>query len=381
MSCQSSDFLQSSDTFPERDFEDYDVSAPDKSFSGNTQRSSKTMVKIFRDFLKDKKHPPEFENYTKEELSIQLKEFYVFGRTHDGKPYTNNSLISIRSGLSRYLKSRGAAFDIVYNPEFADANKHFKAQTKRNRESGRGRTTLPPVAKEDLVKLYRHKSVFDTDNPTGLQRKVWFEITYYLCRKGGRDIFRQLTPSDFRVEEDSHGRFVYKVPRDGSAAPRMYSTGGAICPVASFEKYVSLLNPECPFFFQQPKIKETSLDHFWYKGIPTGGKSIGRFMNDISKIGHLSQVYGNKSVQATPAEWLQQSVYDTQLVSASAASYRGQISHSHQAIGSIQVMSGLSSSIQAMPGLSSSNFLSDSALPYFEIKPEQEMQAPLNESS
>ena len=52
-------------------------------------------------------------------------------------------------------------------------------------------------------------------------------------------------------------------------AERMYETGTESCPVASFKKYVSKLNPECVSFFQTLKTVAPDFGP-WYKQNPVG---------------------------------------------------------------------------------------------------------------
>ena len=76
---------------------------------------------------------------------------------------------------------------------------------------------------------------------------------------------RKLNRDHFEVAKDSNGRkCVYQCKDEMSKrirgdnmksrvdAGRMYTTGGPGCPVASFEKYVSKLNPNHTGLFQAP---------------------------------------------------------------------------------------------------------------------------------
>ena len=58
--------------------------------------------------------------------------------------------------------------------------------------------------------------------------------------------------------------------------------GDPLCPVASFEKYVSKLNPHCGAFFQRPK--KMAVDGFWYGNQCIGKKTLGNNMKAIQKI-------------------------------------------------------------------------------------------------
>ena len=117
------------------------------------------------------------------------------------------------------------------------------------------------IDENDIAKLYS-SGVFDQNSPTGLQLKGWFELMLYICRRG-RENLRELKKDHFVVATDSDGRQyvtqavdeLTKMTREdnqssGTDAGRMYETSTDQCPVRSFMKYRSKLNPECELFFK-----------------------------------------------------------------------------------------------------------------------------------
>lgn len=350
-----------------------------------------TAVHIFRQFLKDNKHPTEFETYTTEELCAKLKEFYMSARTIGGRRYKNNSLNSLRSLLGRYLRQKsGSSIDIVHGPEFEAANAQYRYERKQNKD--RGPRGIDAITDADLVKLYQDKHVFNTERPAGLQRKVWFELVYYLCRKEGKRNFRQLKPSDFKIGEDSKGRYVYRVGGRGNkvvggrgdkAGCKMYSTGSRLCPVASFEKYVSLLSQDCPCLFQQVNaVKEDPGGYCWYMRVPVGEKRVGNLMRDISKQANLSQVYNIKSVQSTPVESLQLCVYNNPSVPAAVMTTGPTVPAVAMStvppVGALVATPGgrpHRSILPAPPVTAITYSLSETGLPYVHIKPDSDYEA------
>ena len=73
-----------------------------------------------------------------------------------------------------------------------------------------------------------------------------------------------------------------------------------LCPVKSFQKYISHLNPENKFMWQKP------LDHIdfntkdiWYGKQHVGKNPLRTFMSDVSDKCKLSQIYTNHSIRVT----------------------------------------------------------------------------------
>ena len=88
----------------------------------------------------------------------------------------------------------------------------YKAVLTDLKKKGLGGTDHhPPISENDLKKLYSGQTVvFYTDIPYGLQRKVWFHLTLYLCRRG-RENLREMDKNTFKVGTDDTGRrFVYQ---------------------------------------------------------------------------------------------------------------------------------------------------------------------------
>jgi hypothetical protein len=81
------------------------------------------------------------------------------------------------------------------------------------------------------------------------------------------------------------------------------------CPVLSYEKYVSKLNPNCEKLWQRSKDEFCDDDHIWYNNVPVGKKTLGSFMSVLSKKCDLSQTYTNHSIRATGATILAKNSY------------------------------------------------------------------------
>ena len=81
----------------------------------------------------------------------------------------------------------------------------------------------------------------------------------------------------------------------------MFETGGPspFCPVLSFEKYVSRLNPKNEHLFQRPKKAVDESDEVWYANMVVGQRTLREEMMKLSIEGKLSCVYTNHSIRAT----------------------------------------------------------------------------------
>ena len=148
---------------------------------------------------------------SKEMLDKSLAKFFANAKKKDGTRYKANALLSLRLGLRRhYLDTFG--FDIVNDESFSYSSKVFKAAVKDLRRQGLGSVKHHiPITRADMTKLYSGDTVvFYTDTPNGLLNKVWFEVMYFLCRRGKENL-RAMTKETFELSTDSTGkRYIYQ---------------------------------------------------------------------------------------------------------------------------------------------------------------------------
>lgn len=285
-----------------------DMEYPKEKDNYNTKKSTKGCKHLFEEYLTENniKFPS-----NSEELSNVLKRFYVDARRRDGHQYSKNSLSSIRFGLKRHFKDV-LRVDIVKDKEFREANRVYEAQCSEREGSTEH---IPALNDEDIKKLYEC-GVFDTQNPTTLQNKVFFELMLFFCLRG-RGILRQLKKDHFHIEVDDEGRkCVVKLSEDSDENEGvMMANNGPFCPVRSFEKYLSHLNPLNEFFFQRPKQSDQCNDvHVWYDNVVVGQQSLGKKMKFISQQAKLSNVYTNHSIRATAVTILNKCGFDPRCI-------------------------------------------------------------------
>ncbi|XP_077390736.1 uncharacterized protein LOC144027233 isoform X3 [Festucalex cinctus] len=288
-------------------------SPPQRSrLSDNTRLATRYAVRIFREYLSDKARSPDFENLDKAELCALLRSFYAEARSKSGQLYSKSSLVSIRSSLNRYLNEppHCRTLDLTKDPELRGANLALAAVIRRLEERGAGPVVQKQaIARSDLRRLYE-SSMFDACTPPGLLNKVWFETCMYFSTRG-REKQRELREDSFALAADEHGRkFVYfRAARgcrktspddddDVTPRPRMYETRTALCPYASFVRYLAKRNQLCRAFFQRPRDACGPADDTWFENKAVGKNLLGTRMQMLSRAAKLSRTYTNHCIGA-----------------------------------------------------------------------------------
>lgn len=282
-----------------------------------TAKATTTAANTFREYLKEKNQPQDFENFTKQQLNLALSTFYVEARTKTGEIYKKTSLETLRYGLNRHMKSE-KGIDILDDAEFASANEAFKIALLEIKQVGKAAIDHhPPLTDADRQKIYTSRLLSPT-YPQGLFNKVPYDIRYYFCRRGAENM-HTMTKKTFVVKTDPNtGRkYVYKQtdeltknhgPNDDERVsgymPEM--VGDERCPVASFGKYVSTLDPDFDRLWCYCKDSFDPDDACWYTKRPVGVNALNTFLPLLSSKCELSQIYTNHSLRATGATVLYQ---------------------------------------------------------------------------
>ncbi|XP_034020262.1 uncharacterized protein LOC117504829 isoform X2 [Thalassophryne amazonica] len=285
--------------------------------SKNTTKQTKWGVQVFREWLVENGKDGHFESLPESSLAESLRGFYASARNKDGNLYSKSTYVGIRAAINRHL--RGAPFhravSILNGPAFHQANSMFSAMLKKLKREGLHTTKHhDPISESDFQKL-QASDVFSTDNPRGLQRKVWFDISLSFARRG-RENLRELKSDAFNFKVDESGRSYVEMRYskatknhlvdnlkgdDFESKPRMYAIENSLrCPVQSLKKYLEKRNPANNIFFQKAKVKVNTEDEdTWYTTRPVGEKTLHNFMKTISAKAGLSKVYTNHCVKAT----------------------------------------------------------------------------------
>ena len=89
-------------------------------------------------------------------------------------------------------------------------------------------------------------------------------------------------------------------PDDIDSDMRMYEhRGNSMCPVKSFEKYLSKLHPCIDVLWQRPILLPHETTQVWYGTAPIGKNTLAQWMAKISREAGLSKVYTNHCLRAT----------------------------------------------------------------------------------
>jgi hypothetical protein len=83
----------------------------------------------------------------------------------------------------------------------------------------------------------------------------------------------------------------------------MYATGSMMCPVSSFEKYLSKRNSKSSALFQHPKSSFCDDDNEWYENKPIEKNMLGSlivsnntlFRSPCGESGDIYMVFGDKA--------------------------------------------------------------------------------------
>lgn len=260
-------------------------------------------------------------------MNDTLSKFYLEGRTKRDNLYSITTLSEVRDGIMKYLCHLSDEWkQQITTPAALQPSNNLldNLQESSSREATSSKSKAPmkiPMTQNDLG-LLMGSHCLDTDNPLGLFRKVWFDLTLHLgC--GGQSALRGLSKDSFLCEADDKGRRFYrlnhsiKVQRARSCMEmqywhwegRMYEmTGDPLCPVKSMDKYFIKRNPAKEAFFQRPKSHVQSHDTVWYES-PVGHGVLACLMSKMAEDSGLSRTYTNSSIRVTLADLLEKHGY------------------------------------------------------------------------
>ena len=276
--------------------------------SSSSKSATEVSFRTFLRYCKEKNIVMDISKIDPSVLNDVLAQFYAETRKEDGSLYKKTSMHSLRYGLQRKIKYIRKDVNIIEDSQFKRSNEVFTAQLVHLKKIGLAKIDhKPPLSQHDLALLYT-SGVFAINKPSSLQKKVFFEVLFYLCRRG-RENLRLLTKDSFKINDGEDGmRYVtlekdeltknHRVNDEQQEGGIMLETGGVNCPVASFVLYLNCLNPKLEAFFQWPKSSVPG-NGPWYDNMVLGIKTLNTLMKKISEEANFSTIYTNHSIRAT----------------------------------------------------------------------------------
>lgn len=279
--------------------------------SKNTNLSTENSVNILFTYMEERGYTSNLKDLNKCDLDGLLYIFFAEVRTEKGDLYKKTSYNSLRYGINRHLQTiwrDHGGIDIINDIEFRKSKEMFQAMVKQMKSVGKCQVNhWPSIPKEDLKKMNNFFEMH-LEIPSTLQEKVFVDVCVYFGNRG-RESLHDLLISDFNFSKDSQGRlFATRKDTltknhqadDNTKQGTIYEqiTLGEMCPLKTLQKYLSMLNPSCMYFFQRPKkFKNTKGPSF--DNIRIGNKTIGNFMPNISLKAGLSMKFTNHSLRST----------------------------------------------------------------------------------
>ena len=307
----------------------------DSADSKNTKYAVKYGIKIFEEFLRNVNTDlGDVNRLPNADLDKILQKFYAGCRQKNGDYYSKKSMLTIRFGLQRHFLNTKSV-DIIKHEDFANSSRIFKCFSATLKQQGKGFVKHKlPISQEDMAKI---QDSLDLDDPQGLQDKVFIDVMLYFCNRG-RENLREMTVDSFDICEDGGKCYIAlkdtltKNNREDklekSQCGIMTPTNGPRCPVASFLRYKSKLNPECGSFWQRPNPKLKSSDAGpWYCNARQGKNTIGDKMKNISSRAGVKK-YTNHCLRATSITTLQNAGFrDREIMSVSGHHSESSLKH------------------------------------------------------
>lgn len=241
-----------------------------------------------------------FETRPAQWLDKRLAKFYR--TTNLGVDILQEFRRSLSLYLSSYNFSKNVTISIALDKEYEKSNMLLTCLQAANSSSNTSLATVVyPITEEDMDTMYDTKSLSD-DNPMSLSNKVWFDVTYHLCKGNLPSSFwRTLNKHDLHLASDVDGVYYMFSPIlnvAGVKPGKMYATpdDSDKCPVRTTSLYLSKLNPNSDAFFQYPVKDWKPGMATWYSPVTIRQENLDNMMVNISFQAKLSRIYTNDSV-------------------------------------------------------------------------------------
>ena len=170
----------------------------------NTQKSTKSALKQFRQFLHAKKLADVYDLPATDLPSI-LYDFYSAVRPKNSERYSTQSLKCIQAALNRFFRNE-IGVDIIKDVAFVCTNEMFKGVLVDARKHGKPKKSTPKISQIDLERIgeYFQHDYMNNPNPKKLQQNMIFFVLYFFCRHGRENLY-EMTLDTFEVVTEYDG--------------------------------------------------------------------------------------------------------------------------------------------------------------------------------
>ncbi|CAH3038914.1 unnamed protein product, partial [Pocillopora meandrina] len=266
------------------------VAEKNSSTNENTVKSTAFCSSVWKKWCLEKEIAAEIENYEPTQPNSLLERFYAEIKNKHGEDHEQESLTVM-------IKNKGYKLSIIGDREFSSSKQVLDGKAKQLCLAGRGKrpNKARQLSEEEEEILWKSEKL-GGKTPQSLIHTMWLLLTQQFDHRG-RQEHHGMRLEDFRIMKGDDGlEFVDFVegptktrPGGLNAKPRqfqpkMFQTGGGICPVAFFRQYINCrprnLRASGPFYLSI-KYYSGPGDEIWYKFQPMGENKINTMMKNI----------------------------------------------------------------------------------------------------
>lgn len=234
-----------------------------------TLKQTMWAARCFQSWCAEKDINVNLQTIEKADFNVYLRQFYATVKNAKGEPYGLSSYVGLRASLNRYINNPplSKSWCLLKDRDFETSNHVFLGVIKQLRRQGQDKSIHHrAISEADFMKI-KKSDALDPHTPAGLVNKVWFDVQLHMGRRA-KEGNRELKPGSFNICIDENGLKYATLSFNESTKNHkdhnernkqrlrgfMYEQpGNPRCPVASLEKYLSLLPPNPPAFYLHPK--------------------------------------------------------------------------------------------------------------------------------
>ena len=281
----------------------------------NTVKKTRSDLNVWNRWCESVNERRKLEDIPASELNRLLSNFFVSVRKQNGENYEPSSLTDFQRSIDRHLKYMDKEDSILNDKQYEGSRQAIEAKRKELRRKGKGRrqNAAQPLTEGEENSLWSIGEL-GSDSPLVLLHTIWYLCTMHFGWRG-IDEHKRVCFGDFQLGRDDQGvEYVEFCVERGTKTrngcegqqerafnPRMYAVGGYRCPVALFNKYVSVRPAHTklahsPFYLQPAN---TITQHIWYKNQPVGANSLSKFMKVMTENAGIEGKRTNHSARKT----------------------------------------------------------------------------------